>query len=209
MLIQWSRPVSILMAWWIVDLHQWLPVTADVCSIHSAQDNFPRGDTGALSHSASVSTVLLDWGRHKYLMSPQASTTLKMQHRVRHKVFSSLRSGLLWVGCDQLSQKQNTGVRLKNCANNSYNHTPLQSPRLQLRNKKLPEETFCTLHIYMWLMDLDLHIDIDRHVKLSKFSFVVHLLCKDKLGHEETGLRPSMTVCGRGYTYQYPCTNLA
>lgn len=107
-------------AWWIVDLHQWLSVTADVCRIHSMQDNFPRGDAGALSHSASVSTVLLDWEIHKYLMSPPASTALKIQHCVRHKLCSSLRTSLLGIDCDQQCQKQNTRAMLRICANNSY-----------------------------------------------------------------------------------------
>ena len=49
----------ILRAWWIVDLHQWLSVTADVGEIRSTPGRlFRAGTEGPLSHSASVSTAV-------------------------------------------------------------------------------------------------------------------------------------------------------
>lgn len=100
MCIQWRFPS--LRRWWTV----WpSSVTYCRCSIHSVQDNLLKGDTGAQSHSASVSTVLLDWQRHKHMTSPPASATLKMQHRVWHRLGSSL--SWLWL----LQHYNNTRVR--------------------------------------------------------------------------------------------------
>lgn len=47
---------------------------------------FLRGDAGPMSYSASASTASLDWEGYKYLMSPLASTALKMQRRVRQSL---------------------------------------------------------------------------------------------------------------------------
>lgn len=218
-----SRLFFILRAWWIVDLHQRLSVTADVCGIHSAQGNFPRGDTGALSHSASVSTVLLDWERHKYLMSPPASTALKMQRRVRHKLCSGLRTGLLWTGCDQWCQKQNTRAKLEICANTfirkklkrQKNSSVGSAARQGQKNKKQKVhevETFCTLHIHpyihthTYIVDgpTTVYIDIHRYVRPSNFLFVVQLGSKGTLVHEATGLRLCMIACAMKYKPQYP-----
>lgn len=45
---------------------------------------------GTLSYSASVSTALLDWERHKYLMSPPATTALTNSPAARGPVYLEL-----------------------------------------------------------------------------------------------------------------------